>query len=169
MKTFIAEKVKAAWKDPVGSKLIAAVIISAALWIWKAFGSASFAKAVELIASPITLPGWLILLLVAGAAVALWGMRPRRKPTPDVTPTKSFVHDLADASSLVAAWWPKSTGYFPDDVFVDYATLENKLSLAPGIAKHAVLNVASQNCFKIKNPGELFATFEYDHKKAHNG
>ncbi|WP_426688406.1 hypothetical protein [Rhodanobacter ginsengiterrae] len=169
MKTLIVKRAKVAWKDPVWSKVISAAIIGTALGIWKAVSSASFSKAVGFIASPIVLPAWLLLLLVASAAFGFWHIRPRRKPKPALTPTKSLVHGIADASSLVASWWPKATGYFPDDVHVDYAALENQFSLAPGVTQQAVSNVASQNCFKIKIPGTLFATFEYDHQKAHHG
>lgn len=169
MKNFVLEKAKSVWKDPVMSKVISATLIGLALWLWRVLSSASFSKAGDLMASPVAIPVWLLLLLTAGSVVGLWCVRPRRKPKLPATPHKPLVHDITDASSLVAAWWPKPTGYFPDDVHVDYDALDGQLSLAPGVAKLAVLAVASQKCFKIKIAGNRFATFEYDHAKAYHG
>jgi hypothetical protein len=169
MKNFIVERVKVAWKDPVFSKVISAALIGAAIWIWKALSSTSFSKAMDFITSSITLPVWLLLLLVVGTVVGLWHIRPKRKPKPVVAPTKPLVQNINDASSLVAAWWPKSVGYFPDDVHVDYAALEDQFSFAPGVAERATSIVASQKCFKVKIQGERFATFEYDRNKAYSG
>ncbi len=169
MKNVIVKRVKAAWKDPVMSKVISAALIGIALWLWKVISSASFSKAGNLAMSPVAIPAWLLLLLTACSAVGLWSIRPKRKPTPPAAPTKQLVHDIADASSLVAAWWPKATGYFPDDVHVNYEALESQFSLAPGVAKPAVSAVASQNCFKVKISGDRFATFEYDLDRAHRG
>jgi hypothetical protein len=169
MNNFIVETAKSAWKDPVLSKVISAAIIGMILWGWKQFGSASFSKAELLVAAPIALPMWLFLLLVIVAVVGLWKIRPRGKVKAPVAPAKALVHDVTDASSLVASWWPKSTGYFPDDVHIDYEELETKFSLAPGVAKTAASIVASQKCFKIKIPGERFATFEYDLNRASRG
>jgi hypothetical protein len=158
--------VKGVWKDPVLSKLIAGGIGAVLLFVWRLIGESTFNSFVHALNSSIHLPTWLAVLFGLLIAALAWKLRPTRKVVTAQTP---LITDIVDASARVDSWWPKPTGYFPDDVHVDYASLESRYSLAPGVAKKAVSVVALKHCYKEKIPGENFATFEYDHDRAHRG
>jgi hypothetical protein len=80
-----------AWKDPVGSKLIAGAIAFLALWIAHYFFGASLGEIYGRAFKPVQLPHWMVwswilvtvaLVVVAGSAVLRRGRQAGERSTP---------------------------------------------------------------------------------------
>lgn len=74
-----------------------------------------------------------------------------------------------DIIALLDKWWPKSEGYFPDNVTVNFREVDQLLLLPAGSTKKYIFQVASRKDFKPVSSGNVVAAFEYDVTSDHFG
>jgi hypothetical protein len=72
-----------------------------------------------------------------------------------------------DIIALLDDWWPKSVESFPENVTVNFAEVDQLLSLPFGSTKKHIFQVASRKDFKPVSSGNVVASFEYDVTSEH--
>jgi len=126
------------WNDPVWSKVIATVIggliLVIILWIYRNLIVKYFKLAIN----------------------SLKKISFKKK----VISTEILTEN--DIYTKIVMWWPKSVGFFPDDVSVDFRKLEAELGLPVESVKKYIDNVARKNHFKPKSRSDNYAVYEYD-------